>query len=589
MQQFLIQLEETPKERTGDDAQTPTNPEILEARTCQSPLSLDFTSEENEMIPLDRIETEDSINLAVPNPPHSKSKFYPKWIQNERTAFSDGNSCFKLEQDGIICRICNRYRTFLGNSRGEYVSVVAHPYATSQLYSHLETDTHLQAVGMWERNANISEIAISQQDRRGLTIHRQNQVRAVHSIAKNGYSVNKFKTQTNLLNSTNNKHFVSASDSSDFRLFWRTAESIDIIYHEKIIQTITTTTPLSLMLDTSTDCSSSTVLCCNLRFLSNKNKVETVLLGLHDMDEGAKGIQLYMAIETILALNGISVNQLISVTSDGDPAMVGHQSGFVKFIKEKNRAIVHVHCGAHRFQLCLKDTFESTTHPYSKGLIHDAIAFVHRITKSHSRQKALKKKLAEDQLPDRKLTKPVKTRWSTCHTVIEESLKYCDVIIAIIQSEIDEKAKYLVHIFSNPENQLRLASILLILDQTTVPIHILQKNELSLAEAKEAVSTLKMFLSSLTREYVAEELQKKMTAFGRAGFQPFLNDTITECLKMAKTLVESLNVRFHQPDDTADLNQRAHPIRKQKRSTYILETDSGDTTENTSDSDSDDV
>ena len=57
---------------------------------------------------------------------------------------------------------------------------------------------------------------------------------------------------------------------------------------------------------------------------------------------------------------GINFGNIVSVTTDGAPSMVGKNCGFVKLlIDEVKHDLVQFHCMIHQQALCAKNTFKS--------------------------------------------------------------------------------------------------------------------------------------------------------------------------------------------------------------------------------------
>ncbi|KAK2940792.1 hypothetical protein BLNAU_24298 [Blattamonas nauphoetae] len=111
---------------------------------------------------------------------------------------------------------------------------------------------------------------------------------------------------------------------------------------------------------------------------------------------------------------------------------------------------------------------------------------------------------------------------------------------------------------SNPENLLRIASILLLLNRTTETNTLLQRTVLSLADSKTVIDSLRVELGTLTTDIVRTELEQTMTSLQINNFEPYLLVVVDECLRMAASLRERLMVRFLQPDESSDLNFLSH-------------------------------
>ncbi|KAK2942035.1 hypothetical protein BLNAU_23049 [Blattamonas nauphoetae] len=190
--------------------------------------------------------------------------------------------------------------------------------------------------------------------------------------------------------------------------------------------------------------------------------------------------------------------------------------------------------------------------------LEDSIRFIHKITKSHSNQNKFRKLIDSANLQPRKLTKPVKTRWITCRSALSETLLYRDIILQVLADDRTEKTIQLCATMSNPENLLRIASIVLLLNRTSETNNLLQRTSISLADSKTVIDSLRVELGSLTSDVVRTELQQTLTALHFINFEPFMPVVVDECIQMAQSLRERLLVRFQQPDESSDLNFISH-------------------------------
>ncbi|KAK2941696.1 hypothetical protein BLNAU_23399 [Blattamonas nauphoetae] len=96
--------------------------------------------------------------------------------------------------------------------------------------------------------------------------------------------------------------------------------TIDVLFQKKRTVGITKTTPLAATIDKSTDFTSTTMLCVNLRFLI-EGEIEVLLDGLEEMSEGSNGVQLFQSFFSVITQADHTLEQIVCVTTDGDPAM----------------------------------------------------------------------------------------------------------------------------------------------------------------------------------------------------------------------------------------------------------------------------
>ncbi|KAK2943895.1 hypothetical protein BLNAU_21198 [Blattamonas nauphoetae] len=317
-------------------------------------------------------------------------------------------------------------------------------------------------------------------------------------------------------------------------------------------------TPISLSLDTSTDHTFTSMICVNVRFLLKSGEMKNLFLGLDELHDGASGNQLFQAFENILEKAGIDPLQIASISTDGDPAMVGQQKGFSAHIRRRNKNIYHQHCGAHRFNLSLKDGFESDTHPTFKTLVHNCILFIHAITSSISRTRKFNSKLQENGLPHKTLTKPIKVRWITCKATIAETMEYGSIIASILKTESDQHCRDLAEYFSDFQVQCRVRLTNHLLTQLHRTHSILQGSTLSFFLCKQTVESLRSELNMINASDLSQLILPHISEEITNEKQEQVGSTVRECLDLIKTITRSLQTRFLQPDETTDFDCLNH-------------------------------
>nr|XP_055069906.1 SCAN domain-containing protein 3-like [Misgurnus anguillicaudatus] len=109
---------------------------------------------------------------------------------------------------------------------------------------------------------------------------------------------------------------------------------------------------LSLAVDESTDGTDQAQLCVFVRYFSKaKGTFCEDLLGLTPLCH-TKGEDIYEAIMQMLNEIGTDVKNVVSITSDGAPAMIGKEKGAVQRLKEKHVDLLTYHCIIHQSVLC---------------------------------------------------------------------------------------------------------------------------------------------------------------------------------------------------------------------------------------------
>ncbi|KAK2943522.1 hypothetical protein BLNAU_21560 [Blattamonas nauphoetae] len=224
---------------------------------------------------------EESLDHSVRKPPHPsigqqkqpeisaeqrRRQKWLKWANRIECVHLNDQSIYTLGNEGLICRICHSHRNHLKYSREEYIVRPARPTHVNSVLGHIHTETHARALSLWLIDLDRIRQAAEVQDDGWRAVHITNQLRAVNQICHRRSSVNDFKSLTNLLDSIVCPTSVSDSHKTNYIRFWELADTLDRFYERRLFSEITTLTPLSLTLDISTDITSISVLCVNLRF-----------------------------------------------------------------------------------------------------------------------------------------------------------------------------------------------------------------------------------------------------------------------------------------------------------------------------------
>lgn len=105
---------------------------------------------------------------------------------------------------------------------------------------------------------------------------------------------------------------------------------------------------IALAADESTDVSDNAKLLVYVRFYHEETKtfVEDIL-GVTALKTHTRGEDIYLAIKEMLTQRRIDVKNVVSITTDGAPSMMGREKGAVSRLKEDNPDILSYHCIIH--------------------------------------------------------------------------------------------------------------------------------------------------------------------------------------------------------------------------------------------------
>ncbi|KAM9299122.1 zinc finger BED domain-containing protein 5-like [Gastrophryne carolinensis] len=110
---------------------------------------------------------------------------------------------------------------------------------------------------------------------------------------------------------------------------------------------------ISLAVDESCDATDNAQLMVFVRFYDKTTKVFCEdLLGMEALSGHTRGEDIFRAITEMLKKRDINLESVISVVTDGAPAMVGKEKGLVTRLKVLNPGLISYHCIIHQSVLC---------------------------------------------------------------------------------------------------------------------------------------------------------------------------------------------------------------------------------------------
>lgn len=114
------------------------------------------------------------------------------------------------------------------------------------------------------------------------------------------------------------------------------------------------TTHFSIQLDESTLPGNEALLLAYVRFIMDQN-IQEELLFARPLTTDTKGKSIFHVLKDYFMDKAIPLSNIISVATDGAPAMVGCYRGFISFLKENVPGVLAVHCVIHRQHLVAKN------------------------------------------------------------------------------------------------------------------------------------------------------------------------------------------------------------------------------------------
>ncbi|CAH2010341.1 unnamed protein product [Acanthoscelides obtectus] len=113
------------------------------------------------------------------------------------------------------------------------------------------------------------------------------------------------------------------------------------------------TTHFSIQLDESTLPDNAALLLAYVRFIMNQEIYEELLFA-RTLITDTKGESIFHVLKDYFIEKAIALSNIISVATDGAPAMVGRYRGFISYLKQNVSGVLAIHCVIHRQHLVAK-------------------------------------------------------------------------------------------------------------------------------------------------------------------------------------------------------------------------------------------
>ncbi|CAM4361987.1 unnamed protein product [Leuciscus chuanchicus] len=112
----------------------------------------------------------------------------------------------------------------------------------------------------------------------------------------------------------------------------------------------------SIQCDESVDSSSTAQLMVFIRMVFSDLSVKEEFLTLLPLKTTTRGVDIYAAVKKYFMEKNVPFEKLVSVTTDGAPAMTGQHAGFVALCRGDPDfpKFLHYHCIIHQQALCAK-------------------------------------------------------------------------------------------------------------------------------------------------------------------------------------------------------------------------------------------
>jgi len=226
--------------------------------------------------------------------------------------------------------------------------------------------------------------------------------------------------------------------------------------HKLLKQDLSIADFYSLALDESCDITDTAQLIIYVRYLNNTNgKFYEELLTLLPLSGTTKGQDLYNAVIMYFETEKLNLKKIISVTTDGAPAMIGANQGLVQRLKDDpkcNSDVLSYHCIIHQSVLCCK--LDSSLEEIMKTVMN-IVNFIRAKSSLQHRQFKLLLQEVDSQFDDLLLHNNV--RWLSKGNVLNRFLGLLNEIELFLLKSTHSAAKNHIKFIKDNNNVATIA------------------------------------------------------------------------------------------------------------------------------------
>ncbi|KAH6927071.1 hypothetical protein HPB50_026683 [Hyalomma asiaticum] len=186
----------------------------------------------------------------------------------------------------------------------------------------------------------------------------------------------------------------------------------------------------SLMVDESTDISTTKQLCIVVRFLNSaENKIATTLLDLVELSDGTAQT-LHDTVVKTLDKHGLPVKNCLGLCTDGANSMSGNHNSLFSRLREDNKELVLVKCACHSLDIVASKSMEAIPSAV-EHLVRETYSFFAHSSCRQGAYKGLYASLSADDEsaePPPKLLSLSQARWLAIADCIERILGQYQVL-----------------------------------------------------------------------------------------------------------------------------------------------------------------
>ncbi|XP_050520167.1 SCAN domain-containing protein 3-like [Daktulosphaira vitifoliae] len=297
---------------------------------------------------------------------------------------------------------------------------------------------------------------------------------------------------------------------------------------EEILCEYLKTTKFSIQLDESTLSDNEALLLAYVRFVKEE-KICQELLFVKNLVTNTKGESIFQTLEEFFKEKEIPMCNILSVATDGAPAMVGRYRGFIAYLKKIIPNILAIHCVIHRQHLVAKNLSERLHES-----LYYVISAINKIKNNSLNDRLFGKLCTENDEEFNKLLFHTEVRWLSKGACLDRFYKLFDSVLEFLETRDDVLR---VNLIKYKSDIAYLTDLFKKFNETNLQ---LQGDELTLIKTKNIISA-----------FIKKLLMYKIN-LGRKEFIQFPNlsmvqkndeDIITYCQHL-EALHSDFNKRF---------------------------------------------
>ncbi|XP_071154595.1 zinc finger protein 862-like [Mytilus edulis] len=309
------------------------------------------------------------------------------------------------------------------------------PQKTTNHSRHAKSGDHLMAITRQKNTSintdtGIKDIVVKQMSKDDKVVKLY--LKAAYHLAKQEQSKAQFKPLLELLNTTQEVPLDTVAYTSHQSITEFQSVLSSIVKKNKIFD-INNSAGFSISIDESTDLANKKRLITFVEYIHNHVK-ETCFLSNIQISSGTANAEMITnLVLTDLKSNGLDINKLYGISTDGASVMTGKKTGVVVRLREHVPTLIGVHCAAHKCSLATSQAARSITElqSYSRTVSN----IFHYFSNSALRSNKLRQIQSLLNLPELKYAEVHSVRWLSLDRAVQVIFRTFPALVVALSHE----------------------------------------------------------------------------------------------------------------------------------------------------------